>query len=108
MTSNEPDAVTWQRLFASLVSAAAVDGNAGASAPAQGLAMILTRAEQQLIRIIRAANRHDLNLSTRTRDGRYTVRITTYDGGPGTVPGEGISFDAAWHDVSEERAQQAG
>ena len=25
MTSNEPDAVTWQRLFASLVGAAAVD-----------------------------------------------------------------------------------
>jgi hypothetical protein len=70
--------------------------------------MILTSAEQQLIRLIRAAHRHDVNLSIRTRDGRYTVRITTYDGGPGTGIGEGISFDAAWLDVSEERAQQAG
>jgi hypothetical protein len=42
-----------------------------------------------------------------SRDGRYPVRITTYDGGPGTGLGEGISFDTAWHDVSEERAQQA-
>jgi hypothetical protein len=67
--------------------------------------MILTTAEQQLIRIIRAAHRHDLNLSIRTRDGRYTVHITTYDSGPGTGIGEGISFDAAWCDVHERHAQ---
>ena len=70
--------------------------------------MILTAAEQQLIRMIRAAHNHDLNLAIRTRDGRYTVHITTYDGGPGTGLGEGISFDTAWHDVSEERARQVG
>jgi hypothetical protein len=66
--------------------------------------MILSAGERQLIRMIRAAHRHDLSLAIRTRDGRYTVRIITYDGGPGTGLGEGISFDTAWHDVSEERA----
>jgi hypothetical protein len=62
----------------------------------QGLAMILTTAERQLIRIIRTAGRHDLTLTVRVRDGRYTVRITTYDdGGPGAGLGHGESFDAA-------------
>jgi len=43
------------------------------------------------------------------RDGRYTVRITTYDDGdPGAGIGYGESFDAAWHDVTELRAQRAG
>ena len=71
--------------------------------------MILTAAEKQLIRIIGAAHRHDLSLIVRVRDGRYTVRITTYDdGGPGAGLGYGESFDAAWHDVTELRAQRAG
>ena len=71
--------------------------------------MILSAAERQLIQMIRAAHRHDLNLAIRTRDGRYTVRITTYDdGGPGAGLGDGESFDAAWHDVSELRSQWAG
>jgi len=71
--------------------------------------MILSAAERQLIQMIRAAHRHDLNLAIRTRDGRYTVRITTYDdGGPGAGLGDGETFDAAWHDVSELRAQRAG
>jgi hypothetical protein len=43
------------------------------------------------------------------RDRCYTGRITTYeDGGPGARIGYGESFDAAWHDVTELRAQQAG
>jgi hypothetical protein len=71
--------------------------------------MILGAAEKQLIRIIRAARDHDLSLSVRVRDHRCTVRITTYDdGGPGAGIGYGESFDAAWHDVTELRAQRAG
>jgi hypothetical protein len=71
--------------------------------------MILTAAERQLIRMIRAAADHDLTLTIRVRDGRYTVRITAYDdGGPGAGIGHGDSFDAAWHDVTELRAQRAG
>jgi hypothetical protein len=71
--------------------------------------MILSAAERQLIQMIRAAHRHDLSLAIRARDGRYTVRITTYDdGGPGAGLGYGESFDTAWHDVSELRAQRAG
>jgi hypothetical protein len=71
--------------------------------------MILTAAERQLIRIIRNAGGHDLTLIVRVRDGRYTVRITTYDdGGPGAGIGYGESFDAAWHDVTELRAQRIG
>ena len=69
--------------------------------------MMLTAAERQLIRIIRTAGGHDLTLTVRVRDGRYTVRITTYDG-PGAGIGYGESFDAAWHDVTELRAQRAG
>jgi hypothetical protein len=37
--------------------------------------MILSATEQQLIRIILAAHRHDLTLTVRVRDGRLTVRI---------------------------------
>ena len=70
--------------------------------------MILSAAERQLIQMIRAAHRHNLSLAIRTRDGRYTVHITTYDTGLGTGIGEGISFDTAWHNVSEERERQAG
>jgi hypothetical protein len=70
--------------------------------------MILSAAEKQLIRIIRARG-HDLTLTVRVRDRRFTVRITTYDdGGPGAGIGYGESFDAAWHDVTELRAQRAG
>jgi hypothetical protein len=69
--------------------------------------MILTAAEKQLIRIIRTARGHDLTLTVRVRDRRYTVRITTYDdGGPGAGIGYGQNFDAAWHDVTELRAQR--
>jgi hypothetical protein len=79
------------------------------STSSQGLAMILTAAERQLIRIIRAAHRHNLSLAVRVRDGRYTVRITTYDdGGPGAGLGHGESFETAWHSVTELRAQRAG
>jgi hypothetical protein len=71
--------------------------------------MILSAAEKQLIRIIRAARGHDLTLTVRVRDRRHTVRITTYDdGGPGAGIGYGESFDAAWHDVTELRAQRIG
>ena len=42
-------------------------------------------------------------------NGRYTVRITTYDdGGPGAGIGYGESFDTAWGDVTELRARRAG
>ena len=64
--------------------------------------MILTAAEKQLIKIIRAAHRHVLSLTVRTRDGRYPVRIITYDSG---VIRE--SFETASHDVIELRAQAA-
>jgi ribosomal protein S5 len=70
--------------------------------------MILTAAEKQLIHIIRAAHRHDLTLTVRVREGHYTVRITTYDAGPGVGIGYGDSFDAARHDVTELHAQRAG
>ena len=48
--------------------------------------MILSAAEQQLIRIIRAAHRHDLTLAARVCDGRFTVRINTYDDRNGFRP----------------------
>jgi hypothetical protein len=52
--------------------------------------MILTAAERQLLRMIRATGGHDLTLIVRVRDHRYTVRITTYDdGGPGAGLGYG-------------------
>jgi|RhiMethySRZTD1v2_1073278.scaffolds.fasta_scaffold4999151_1 hypothetical protein len=71
--------------------------------------MILSAAERQLIQIIRAAHRHDLTLTIRAHNGRYTVRITTYDdGGPGAGIGYGESFDTAWGDVTELRARRAG
>jgi hypothetical protein len=64
--------------------------------------MILSAAEKQLLRIIRAAHRHDLTLTVRVRNGHYTVRITTYDdGGPGAGIGYGESFEAAWDDVTQ-------
>ena len=70
--------------------------------------MILTAAERQLIRMIRAAADHYLTITIRVREGRYTVRITAYDdGGPGAGIGYGKSFDAAWRDVTELRAQRA-
>jgi hypothetical protein len=37
--------------------------------------MILSAAEKQLIRIIRAARGHDLTLTVRVRDRRHTVRM---------------------------------
>ena len=71
--------------------------------------MILTAAERQLLRMIRATGGHDLTLTVRVRDHRYTVRITTYDdGGPGAGLGYGESFEAAWHDVTELGAQRTG
>jgi len=58
--------------------------------------------------MIRAAADRDLTITIRVREGRYTVRITAYDdGGPGVGIGYGESFDAAWHDVTELRAQRA-
>jgi hypothetical protein len=69
--------------------------------------MILSAAEQQLIRIIRAARGHQLTITIRVRDGRHSVRITTYDGGPDTGLGYGNSFDTAWHDVTAVQARRA-
>lgn len=69
--------------------------------------MILTPAEQQLIKIIRAAKGHDLSFTVRVRGDRYTVQLAAHDG-PGTGTGHGDSFDLAWRDMSEERARRAG
>ena len=70
--------------------------------------MILSAAEQQLIRIIRAAHRRDLTLTVPVRDGRFTVRMNAYDAGPSAGIGYGKAFEAAWHDVTELRAQRVG
>jgi len=39
--------------------------------------MTLTDAEQQLIEIIRAAQKRDITITIRVREGRYAVRIAT-------------------------------
>jgi hypothetical protein len=70
--------------------------------------MILSAAEQQLVHIIRAGRGRNLTLTVRVRDRRYSVRIASHDGGPGTGIGFGDSFDAAWRDITEIRARAAG
>jgi hypothetical protein len=59
--------------------------------------------------MIRAAHRHDLSLVIRTRNGRYTVRITTYDdGGPGAGLGHGESFQCRMARRDRATAQRTG
>jgi hypothetical protein len=66
--------------------ALAVSTSTGASS------WILSAAEQQLIRIIRAEHGHDLTLTVRVRDGRFTVCMNTYNAGPSA----GIGYEASF------------
>ena len=70
--------------------------------------MILTAAEQHLIRMLRAAGRPhpggDLTVTVRARRGAYAVYINTHDGPSGGL-GHGGNFDKAWEDVTALRAR---